>query len=313
MKKAFLFSGQGAQYAGMGKELYERYACAKAVFDTADEALGFPISKMCFEEDERLHLTEFTQPAILTMSIATLKILEEHQIIPDMVCGLSLGEYTAYVASGALSFEEAVCLVKKRGKFMTEAVPAGVGSMIAIMGLDDAVVEEICSQAGDAGFVAPANYNAPGQIVIAGEKAACEKAEELAKAAGAKMTVTLNVSGPFHTALLKPASIKLEKELESVTISNMKIPVVTNVTGKLVQMEDEIKPLLVKQVMSPVRWVSCINTLTDMGADAFIEAGPGKALSGFVKRIVKGATILNVENQKTLEKTIEKIRGGQEA
>ena len=214
MKTAFLFSGQGAQYVGMGKEFYENFECARNIFDEADKALGFSIKDICFENEEELNKTENTQPAILTMSIAALKILEEKGVKADYLAGLSLGEYSAYVASGVFNFNDAVQLVKKRGRFMTEAVPEGIGSMYAIVGLDNEIVEAVCNEASQFGFVSPANYNAPGQLVIAGEAVAAEKAAELAKEKGAKMAVKLNVSGPFHTALLKPASDKLAVESE---------------------------------------------------------------------------------------------------
>lgn len=309
MKTVFMFSGQGSQYTGMGKELYDNYECARNIFDKADNALGFSIKDICFENEAELNRTENTQPAILTMSIAAMKVIEENGIKADFTAGLSLGEYTAYVASGALDFEEAVRLVKKRGRFMTEAVPEGVGSMYAVMGLENSQVEEICSKvASEHGYVSPANYNAPGQIVIAGEAKAADRAAEVAKEAGAKMVIKLNVSGPFHTALLKPASDKLAIELSEIKFGNMNIPVVTNVTGNIVEKTEDIVPLLIKQVMSPVKWENTINTLVGLGADTFIEIGPGKALSGFVKRTAKNVTILNVENLKTLEKTIEKLK-----
>ena len=309
MKTVFMFSGQGAQYVGMCKELYENFDCAKEIFDRADKALGFSIKDMCFENEEELNKTENTQPAILTVSIAALKVLEEKGIKADYVAGLSLGEYSAHVASGSMNFDEAVALVKKRGKYMTEAVPFGVGGMYAIMGLERDLVLECCKEVSDIGYVAPANYNAPGQIVIAGIAEAVEKAAEIAKEKGAKLTVKLNVSGPFHTELLKPASEKLAKELENINIGNMEIPVITNVTGNIIENNEDIAPLLIKQVMSPLKWEDTIKTLSELGVDTFIEIGPGKALSGFVKRTIKGATILNVEDMKSLEKTLAKLNG----
>ncbi len=309
MKTAFLFSGQGAQYVGMGKELKEQYACAKELFQRADDALGFSLSNICFEQEAELNKTEFTQPAILTMSMAALACLSENGISADYVAGLSLGEYSALTASGVFDFEDAVRLVQKRGRFMTEAVPEGQGSMYAVIGMEREEVEDICKKCQQYGFVAPANYNAPGQIVIAGEAQAAEKAAALAKETGAKIVSKLNVSGPFHTALLEPASKKLAEELKKLKLHNMNIPVITNVTGKEVENSEEIIPLLIKQVMSPVRWEETILTLSQRGVDTFVEIGPGKTLSGFVKRTIKGAAILNVENQKTLEKALEKLLG----
>lgn len=305
MKTAFMFSGQGAQYKGMGKELCENFKCAEEIFDRADEALGFSIKEVCFDDEEKLNKTEFTQPAILTMSTAALKVLEEHGIKADYAAGLSLGEYSAYVCSGAFDFDETVSVVRKRGRFMTEAVPEGVGAMYAILGLDRKTVEDTCEEYKQYGFVSPANYNAPGQIVIAGEAEVAEKTAAALKEKGAKMTVKLNVSGPFHTALLKPASDRLAVELEKMNISDMKMPVITNVTGTVVENKADIIPILIKQVMSPVKWEDTINYLASQGVETFIEVGPGKTLSGFVKRTVKGVKIYNVEDMKSLEKTLK--------
>ena len=307
MKIAFLFGGQGDQVVGMGKDFYENFECAKDIFDRADKALGFSIKDIAFENKAELDKTENTQPAILTMSVAALKILEEKGIKPDYVAGLSLGEYTAYVASGVFDFEDAVRLVKKRGKFMEEAVPNGKGCMYAILGMEDEAVEEACAQARDIGYVRAVNYNCPGQTVIAGETEAVEKAAQLCKQNGAKLTVRLQVSGPFHTELLKPASEKLNAELLKTEIKDIKIPVISNVTAEPVENKEDIIPLLTKQVMSPVRWKQSIKNLADLGVDTFIEIGPGKSLSGFVKRILKDVTIINIRDMKSLEAALEKL------
>lgn len=309
MKTVFMFSGQGAQYAGMGKELYQNYSVAKDIFDRADEVLGYSIKDLCFQDEKKLGETEFAQPAILTMSIAAMKVLQEQGVRADMTAGLSLGEYSAYVASGAMDFEEAVALVQKRGKFMAEAVPYGEGAMFAIIGLEQSLVEEACTEATDMGMglAVPANYNAPGQIVIAGKTEAVTKAAELAKEKGAKMAVRLKVSGPFHTELLQPASERLKTELEKLTISKMEIPVYTNVNAKVVEKEEDIIPILTRQICCPVRWEDIVRNMAADGADTYIELGPGKALTGFVKRTIKGVSILNVEDTSSLDKTMKKL------
>ena len=291
MKTVFMFSGQGAQYAGMGKDLYKNYPVAKEIFDRADNVLGYSIKDICFEDEQKLGETEFAQPAILTMSIAAMKVLEEEGVRADMTAGLSLGEYSAYVASEAMDFEEAVALVQKRGKFMAEAVPSGEGAMYAIIGLDTALVEEACAEAtaeGD-GLAVPANYNAPGQIVIAGHAQAAK------------------VSGPFHTELLQPAAEKLGPELDKMHISPMKMPVYTNVDASKVASEQDIIPILKKQIVSPVRWEQIIRNMAAEGADTFIELGPGKTLNGFVKRTLKGVVNVNVEDSISLQKTMNKL------
>jgi len=308
-KIAFIFSGQGAQYVGMGKELYDSIPVCREVFDKADEALGFSISKICFEgPEEELGKTENTQPAILTMSIAAMKALEEEGIFPDYTAGLSLGEYSALVCSGAFDFEDAVKLIKKRGKFMQEAVPAGAGAMAAIIGLKEEVLRDVLAKSAHAGLVEAANFNCPGQIVIAGETKAVETAIENAREAGALKAIMLNVSGPFHTSMMEPAAVKLEKELAAMTVKDMKIPVITNVTGEFVEDASLIKATLRKQVMSSVLWEKTINTMLEAGVDTFVEIGPGKALCGFVKKVNRKITAINVENLDSLQKAINKIK-----
>ena len=309
MKTAFIFSGQGAQAAGMGKELYENFDCVKNVFDTADKALGLKISDICFNDDLRLNETEYTQPAILTMSVAVLELMRDKGLKADYAAGLSLGEYSALVASGVLDFEQAVTLVRKRGRFMTEAVPVGEGGMCAVLNLPAEKIQEACDSVSDIGRCMIANYNCPGQIAIAGDKAAVEKAAEIMTEMGAKRAVMLNVSGPFHTSLLKPASDKLKEELKNIDFHDMQVPVLTNLTGDLVASASDIPEILTKQVMNPVKWDQSVRKMIELGVDTFVEMGPGKTLSSFVKKVAKdmGAEnieVYNIEDVKTLEKAI---------
>ncbi len=305
-KIAFLFPGQGAQYVGMGKDIADEYKSASKIFDEATEALGFDVREMIFNsDDETLKITENTQPTIVTTSIACMQPLLEKGIRPDYVAGLSLGEYAAHVAAGTISFKDAVSLVKKRGKYMQEAVPVGVGAMAAIIGLENNDVIECCKEASQIGIVEPANFNCPGQIVVAGETAAVEKAAELCKAKGAKRAMLLPVSAPFHCTLLKPAGEKLAVEIDKVSLNDIKIPVVTNVTGEAIVDKSIVKELLIRQVSTSVMWEKCIRTMLDAGVDTFVEIGPGKVLSGFVKKIDKEVTVVNVENVETLNKVLE--------
>ncbi len=308
MKTAFLFSGQGAQAIGMGKELCENFPAADAVFETASKALGFDIKDMIFNGDsETLMITENTQPAILTMSVAALRVVETLGIKPDVVAGLSLGEYTAHVAAGSMDFEDAVKLVKKRGKYMQEEVPVGVGAMAAIIALDEETVREVCRIASEKGIAEPANFNCPGQITVAGEKAAVEYACEIAKEKGAKRAMLLPVSAPFHCSMLKGAGEKLARELEHVTVSDLQVPLITNVTGSYVGSKDEIKDLLIRQVSSSVLFEASLRRMLEDGVDTFIEIGPGKALSGFVKKITREAAVYNVEDMASFEKLKEAL------
>ncbi|GAE89216.1 ACP S-malonyltransferase [Acetivibrio straminisolvens] len=307
-KLAFLFSGQGAQYVGMGKQIADEYKSADAIFDEASEALGFDVKKMVFEGDEdTLKITENTQPAIVTTSVALLQPLLEKGIKPDVVAGLSLGEYSAHVAAGTMSFKDAVSLVRKRGKFMQEAVPVGVGTMAAIIGLDSQAVKECCKKASSEGIVEPANFNCPGQITVAGEVKAVEKAVEIAKEMGAKKAMLLAVSAPFHCSMLKPAGDKLAQELEKVSFSDIQIPVVTNVTAEYIFDKDKVKDLLIRQVSSSVLFEDSIRNMIENGVDTFVEIGPGKVLSGFVKKISKEMKTLNVEDIESLNKTLQEL------
>ena len=303
MKTAFIFSGQGAQHPGMGKELYENYDVCKAVFDEADEALGLKISEICFGEDPRLNETEFTQPAILTMSTAVERLVKQQGIKVDFAAGLSLGEYSALVCAGVLDFAEAVKLVRKRGRFMTDAVPSGVGAMSAVINLDAEKIQEVLNSV-DPERVFIANYNCPGQIAIAGYAEEVAKAEPLLSEAGARKVVRLNVSGPFHTPLLKPASDKLKVELEGINIGDFDVPVVSNLTAKTYPSKDDVIPTLVKQVRSPVKWEQSVRELMDEGVDTFLEMGPGKTLTGFVKKVSRQVGAFNIEDIGTLEKAL---------
>ena len=307
MKIAFLFPGQGSQYVGMATEFIEHFEESRDVFTTASELLGFDIAQLCMHGPaEKLNLTENTQPAILAASIAILRPLEKRGLKAKAAAGHSLGEYTALTAAGGLDLKDAVLLVHKRGRYMQEAVPEGMGLMAAILGMERHDVEKTCLEATKNGIVAPANYNSPGQIVIAGEKDAVETAMDLAKAAGAKKVVPLAVSVPSHSSLMKEAGDKLAQKLDEVTIRDLNIPIVNNADATFLRTASEIRPSLIRQISSPLYWEDSIRNMANEGFDTFIEIGPGKVLSGLAKRIIKDATILNVEDQKSMEEVLKR-------
>lgn len=310
-KIAFLFPGQGSQKIGMGKDLFDQEAVSKAVFEEADKTLDFDLSSMIFEGDAgELTLTYNAQPALLTTSIAILKKFEESGIKADYAAGHSLGEYTALVAAGALSFKDAVFAVRKRGELMNEAVPAGEGAMAAILGLDKAALLEVTKEVTESGhLVELANLNCPGQIVISGTAKGVELASEKAKENGAKRAIALEVSGPFHSALMKPAAEKFTDVLSKLDIVDAKTPVISNVTADIVTSRDEIETKLIEQLYSPVRFEESVERLIDLGVTTFIEIGPGKVLSGLVKKVNRRLTTISVSDQETIEAAIQTLKG----
>lgn len=303
-KIAFIFPGQGSQYIGMAKDFYDNIPESKDIFEIAAEKLGIDMKDLCFQDNNLLNKTEYTQAAMLTTCISILRAVQIKGIIPDLTAGLSLGEYSALVCNGVFTFEDAILLVRKRGIYMEHEVPEGIGTMSAILGLESGKVDEICKLVSTETnqVVQTANYNCPGQIVISGEKSAVLLANEKLKAAGAKRTLELNVSGPFHSTLLKGAGEKLKHELDLVEIHNMTIPYVSNVTAKINNDLKNIKELLRQQVSSSVYWQQSMECMIKNGVDTFIEIGPGKSLSGFMKKIDKSKEVINIEKLEDLEK-----------
>ena len=304
-KIAFIYPGQGAQVCGMGQDFYEQTEIGKQVFDLATEILGFSVPELCFTKNDRLDITEYTQAAMVTTSIAMTKVLEEKGVKPDVAAGLSLGEYCALYAAGAMTDKDAIATVRQRGILMQEAVPVGQGAMAAILAMDASAIEEVIS--GIDG-VQIANYNCPGQIVISGKKEAVETACEKLKEAGAKRAIMLNVSGPFHSRMLTGAGEKLGEVLEQVEIHPLSIPYVANVTAEYVTDAADVKPLLMKQVSSSVRWVQSVRAMLADGVDTFIEIGPGKTLAGFMKKIDRTVKVLNIEKLEDVDKVVEELR-----
>lgn len=309
-KTAFIFPGQGSQYSGMGKGLADTFAVARHLFEEADDALGFKVSSLCFTgSDADLKLTANTQPAILTTSIAVLKVVQQETgLKAEYVAGHSLGEFSALVCSGALSFADAVRTVRARGTFMQEAVPVGTGTMAAMLGVESDVLEEICREAAEGDVVSPANFNSPGQIVIAGSVAAVARAIEIAKGRGFRKAMLLPVSAPFHCSLMKPAADRLAAELDKITIHDMNVPVIANADAAPNSDKVRVKPLLVAQVCSPVLWEQSVNAMGDLGVTRFIELGPGKVLSGLVKRINKEAVLASIEDVAGIKTAGENVR-----
>ena len=305
---ALVFPGQGSQQVGMGRAIAEEFAEAREVFDVADRKLGFSLSRLCFEGPaEELKLTENTQPAILTTSVALYRVLARQGIEPDFVAGHSLGEYSALVAAGCLRLEDAVGLVRNRGRYMQEAVPVGEGAMAAILGLGSAEVEAVCKEAAEGQVVEAANLNAPGQTVIAGHAVAVERASAKAKERGAKRVISLPVSAPFHCRLMKPAEKRLQQDFSGVGFSDLRMPLISNVDAAPVRTGAEAMDALIRQVSSPVRWEESVRHLVAQGVDQFVEVGPGKVLSGLVRKVTDGARVVSVEDPSGVGKLLAEV------
>lgn len=304
-KIAFVFPGQGAQKAGMGKDFYDTFDTAKQIFDDASNWLSLDMKTLCFEENDKLDLTEYTQAALVTTSLAMAHVVREHGLTPDVTAGLSLGEYCAVEMAGGMSLKSAVCTVRERGILMEHAVPAGKGSMAAVLGMK---AEDIEKNIASLDGVEIANYNCPGQIVITGKKEGVERAAELLKNNGAKRVLPLNVSGPFHSSMLKEAGKELEKILENQEISPLKMPYVTNVTGEFIQEEGEIKSLLSRQISSPVKWQQSVENMISRGVDTFVEIGPGKTLTSFIRKINREVSVYSIQTVDDMEKVIQAVK-----
>jgi len=308
---AFIFPGQGSQSVGMGKDLAGVFPVAQKTFDEADAALGYKLSDLCFNgPEDKLKLTEITQPAILTVSVAALRVLHEKGVRPGYVAGHSLGEYSAHVAAGTLDFADAVRTVRNRGKYMQEAVPVGAGAMAAILGMPIAELQKVCDEAAQGEVCSPANINSPDQIVISGSKAAVERAAELAKARGAKRAIMLQVSAPFHCALMRPAQEKLAADLAKLNFKPMHLPLVKNIDGEVTRDAEQARQALVSQVTGAVQWVRSMQSLAAQGVQTFVEVGPGKVLCGLMRQLDRSRTCFNVEDVASLEKTLASASAG---